>query len=164
MPGSNTQKKYENTESCWIYQGAPFDISLEQVIEDGLVGFVYLITHKESGLKYIGQKKFLRVIKRPPLKGQKRKRKETVFSDWKTYWSSGEKMKELHRKDGDAAFTREILYLCKGKALMNYLETHAQFEAGVLFSDEYLNGIVNCRINSQQVAKYADELRKMGKI
>lgn len=142
----------------WIYKGKPFDPTLDEIKEKGYVGFVYLITHHESGIKYIGQKKLTKIVKLAPLKGQKRKRKETRFSDWPKYWSSSEKLKELHKKDGPEAFTREILHICSGKAIMNYIETKMQFDHEVLFSDEYLNGIVNCRINTTQIKKFMHEI------
>jgi len=144
----------------WIYENAEFNPTLEEVLSKGWVGFVYEITHKASGLKYIGQKKFTRIVKLAPLKGKKLKRKETRFSDWKKYRSSSEKLKELHKADGDDAFDLKILYLCRGKAIMNYIETALQLKHNVLFSDDYLNGIVNCRINHRQIAKFADDIPK----
>lgn len=144
----------------WIYKGKEYNPTLEEIIDEGFVGFVYRITHNETGIKYIGQKKFTRIVRLAPLKGKKQKRKETRFSDWQKYWSSSEKLKELHKSGGDDAFTREILYLCHGKAIMNYVETLIQFKENVLFSDEYLNGIVNCRINHRQIAKHKDDIPK----
>lgn len=144
----------------WIYENSEFNPTLEEVLSKGWVGFVYEITHKPSGLKYIGQKKFTRIVKLAPLKGKKLKRKETRFSDWKKYRSSSEKLKELHKSDGDDAFELKILYLCRGKAIMNYIETYAQLHNNVLLDPGYINGIVNCRINHRQIAKYKDDILK----
>jgi hypothetical protein len=142
----------------WMHKGKPFNPTLDEIKEKGWVGYVYVITHLETGTKYIGQKKLTKIVKLAPLKGKKLKRKETRFSDWPKYWSSSEKLKELHKRDGSAAFTREILHICAGKAIMNYIETFAQLHVNALFRDDYLNGIVNCRINTMQVIKHKDDV------
>ena len=84
--------------------------------------------------------KYISVIKDMHLKKE---------SDWREYWGSS---KELH-KDliayGKENYYREILHLCKSKAMMNYLETEEQFKRKVLFTDKYYNGIINCRITAR---------------
>ena len=40
----------------------------------------------------------------------------------------------------------EIIKFCKNKYELGYYETKMQFDKGVLLSEEYYNGIINCRI------------------
>tara|TARA_B110000503_G_scaffold88815_1_gene134627 strand:+ start:94 stop:522 length:429 start_codon:yes stop_codon:yes gene_type:complete len=125
----------------WTYQGTPVE-----EIPDNYIGFVYLITNLTDGKKYIGKKlaKFKKT--RPPLKGKKRKRKSLVESDWRDYWGSSEHLIVDVTHLGTAKFSREILYFCTSRAELSYLEAREQFDRKVLETDEYYNGIINCRI------------------
>ena len=61
-------------------------------------------------------------------------------------------MKKLVAENDDAnRFHREILYLCKTFAEMNYIETREIFARDALLSDEYFNEYVMCRINASHV-------------
>jgi hypothetical protein len=88
-----------------------------------------------------------------PLKGQKRKRKEKVESDWKTYWGSSNHLIEDVKTLGEENFTREILHFCPSRGIASYLEAREQFERKVLESDEYYNGIINVRIGGSNILK-----------
>ena len=55
---------------------------------DKYVGMVYKITELDTGMIYIGIKKFWAKRTRKPLKGYKRKRVDYIESDWKTYKTS----------------------------------------------------------------------------
>lgn len=132
----------------WTYNGKPF--GAEDVPEDA-VGFVYRITYKSDGKKYIGKKNFWKIITRPPLKGQKRKRKTKVQSDWQTYTSSSDKVSTDSAKLGLDQFKREILEICYSKGMLSYTEAKMQFDLGVLLDDSYLNGIIQCRINKSHL-------------
>jgi|TARA_B110000503_G_scaffold115092_1_gene173193 hypothetical protein len=133
----------------WTYQGTPVE-----EIPDNYIGFVYLITNLTDGKKYIGKKlaKFRKT--KPPLKGKKRKRKSLVESDWRTYWGSSEHLLVDVTHLGTENFTREILYFCISRAELSYLEAREQFDRKVLETDEYYNGIINCRIGG------SDKLRE----
>lgn len=132
----------------WTYNGKPF--GAEDVPEDA-VGFVYRITYKSDGKKYIGKKNFYKIITRPPLKGTKRKRKTKVQSDWQVYCSSSDRVSTDLAEKGFDAFNREILEICYSKGMLSYTEAKMQFDLGVLFDDSYLNGIIQCRINKSHV-------------
>ena len=132
----------------WTYQNKPVE-----EIPEGYIGFVYLITNLTSGQKYIGKKLAQFKKTRPPLKGRKLKRRSTVESDWREYWGSSDRLQADVQALGPENFTREILYLCKSKAEMSYLEAREQFERRVLESDEYYNGIINCRIGGSNVLR-----------
>jgi hypothetical protein len=115
------------------------------------IGYVYCITDLSNNKKYIGKKNFLSTRKLPPLKGKTRKRTKVLESDWMNYYGSSEEVKSLVEEHGGERFKREILHLCKGKGEMSYLEAKEQFDREVLFSDEYYNEFIGCRIHSKHV-------------
>lgn len=129
----------------WTYKG--------NIIEDipvGCIGFVYLITNLTNNRKYIGKKLAQFKKSKPPLKGKKLRRKYTVESDWKDYWSSSETLKADVETLGKDKFTREILFWCTSKAELSYLEAKEQFDRRVLETDEYYNGIINVRVGGSK--------------
>lgn len=132
----------------WTYNEKRFE---SEDIPEGAVGFVYRISNKTTGTKYIGKKLFYRTIVRPPLKGQKRKRREIVESDWKTYFSSSEVLKQQLAQSSPDNFEKQILAVCYSKGMLSYSEAELQFKYRVLFDDSYLNGIIQTRINKTHV-------------
>jgi len=132
----------------WSYQGK----EVEEIPED-YIGFVYIITNLNTGQKYIGKKLAQFKKTRPPLKGKRLKRRSTVESDWRDYWGSSDRLNADVQALGEENFTREILYLCKSKAEMSYLEAREQFERRVLESDEYYNGIINVRVGGSNMLR-----------
>ena len=138
----------------WYYNG---EIFTSEMIGDH-VGFIYIITDKETGLKYIGKKQLLSKRKLPPLKGKKRRRTKIVESDWEKYYSSSELIKELVEEHGGDRFHREIIRLCKTKGEMSYYEAKEQFDREVLFKpDEWMNGIIQCRIHRNHLLTKKDK-------
>ena len=142
----------------WTYQQQPVE-----EIPEGYIGFVYLITNLTTGQKYIGKKLAQFKKTRPPLKGKKLKRRTTVESDWRDYWGSSERLQADVQQLGPENFTREILYLCKSKAEMSYLEAREQFERRVLETDEYYNGIINVRVGGSNILRQRLEEQQKGK-
>lgn len=124
--------------SDWI--GVPDDYS-------GYVGFVYLISHKETGCYYIGKKQFWKRVRRKPLKGKKRVRICQVESDWRDYWGSSEKLLDAVKEEGKDAFAREIIRLCKSKHELAYEELMCQTANNVLEDPLSFNGIINVRLS-----------------
>ena len=110
-------------ENPWIFKGSPF---LSQDI-DGMFGFVYRISNKESGKQYIGRKYFWQ--KRKPRGG---KRRVTSESDWKRYYGSCPELKEDIKLLGKESFSREILSLHPTTGKVNYEETRQLFLHDVL--------------------------------
>lgn len=130
-----------------LYKGVTLPENFE---EDPPLGFVYLITNKLNGMFYIGQKKILKVEKRPPLKGKVRKRKIIKQSDWRTYCGSSSDLKNDITIDGKENFTFEIVEFCESKWMMSYEELRLQMLNNVLLTNRSYNGIVNVRLSKFQ--------------
>jgi hypothetical protein len=129
----------------WTYQGN----TIESIPEE-YEGFVYLITNLTNNKKYVGKKLARFKTTKPPLKGKKNKRRGYKESDWRDYWGSSDRLNEDVATLGMNNFTREILYFCKSRAEMSYLEAREQFERRVLETDEYYNGIINVRVGGSK--------------
>jgi len=132
----------------WTYQGKPFDSSM---IGD-YVGFVYQLTDKTNGMKYIGKKGLIAKRRLPPLKGKTKRRTKLVETDWQSYCSSSEEIKLLVEQHGIERFDRVILQLCKTKGELNYFEMKYQMDLDVLLKpDEYYNAYIGGRLNRSHV-------------
>ena len=134
----------------WTYEGKQID-----VIPDEYEGFVYLITNTTTGQKYVGKKLAKFKTTKPPLKGRKNKRRGYKESDWRDYWGSSDRLNADVDKLGPENFTREILYMCKSRAEMSYIEAREQFDRRVLETDEYYNGIINVRVGGSDKLRQA---------
>ncbi len=117
-----------------------------QAIPEDAFGFIYEIVNTTNGKKYIGKKQMKRKIRRLPLKGKKRKRIDYIETDWKTYTGSSDNLNIDIAKLGLDKFVFKILKFCKSKFELSYFEAKMQFEKDVLLSEDYYNGIINCRI------------------
>ena len=122
-------------------------------IPEGYVGFVYEITNTTTGRKYIGKKLAEFKKSRPPLKGRKNKRRYKVESDWRDYFGSSDALLEDVAQLGTKKFAREILYYCKNKAELSYIEAREQFARRVLESDDYYNGHIRVRVHGNMFKK-----------
>ena len=146
------------TLPTWTFQGRLItDIS---DMPQGTYGFIYETFHKPSGLKYIGKKvlyfernkrlgkKALEALReerkakgiggRTPLK-----QKVVTESDWKDYYGSHPKIKELVEESNDLRqdFERKILDFVPNKKLLTYFECKHLFINEVLetYSHQYIN-------------------------
>jgi hypothetical protein len=128
----------------WTYEGADFEFENHPTA----YGYVYIITHSESGKKYIGRK-FFSAAKTKQVKGIKKKIR--VESDWKEYWGSSPALKRLVEECGKEAFTREIVRLCYNRSSCSYFESKLIFQTDAIISDEYINDWISCRISSMHV-------------
>jgi len=133
--------------NAWMYSGKKFDskrVTLDKKSPDFLQGFVYKITHAETGKAYIGKKNFVRpVTKRVAGK----KKRSLAESDWEMYHGSSEYLGADIEKFGHDAFTREILHLSPNKAGCSYFEAFEIFSRLALLSPtKFYNEWVSCRI------------------
>lgn len=129
---------------------------IEDLIPEESVGFVYKIVHIPSGKFYIGKKSLesvrnvkigkreLQKIKeerkaagiggRAPLKKKVRK-----VSDWETYYSSNDWIKEQVKEGKQEEFKREIIQFCNSKKSLSYYEVYWMFKYDVLSDENSLN-------------------------
>ena len=117
------------------------------------VGFVYQITNTTNGRMYIGKKLARFKRSRRPLKGRRNKRRYTVSSDWEYYYGSSDQLLADVEKLGKDNFKREILFYCKSKAELSYIEAREQFARKVLESDDYYNGHIRVRIHGSGIIR-----------
>jgi len=126
-----TETDYENP---WTFNGKPFNSEDIQKY----VGFVYVITRKDDGRRYIGRKYFYSLRKTPGK--TKRIRKE---SDWKSYYGSSRDLLADVEATEKNNFERVILSLHTTKGDVNYEEVKQQFLANVLEDTKYYNDNIN---------------------
>ena len=132
----------------WTYQGKTID-----ELPKGCEAFVYLITNKVNGMKYVGKKLAKFKVTKKPLKGKKNKRRSTKESDWRDYYGSSDRLNADVLELGDDNFTREIIHICPSRGIASYLEAREQFERRVLETDDYYNGIINVRVGGSKILK-----------
>jgi len=131
----------------WTYNNEVFNETPEEY-----QGFVYQITEKDTGKKYIGKKFFWKPKTLPITKTRKRRVKTRVESDWRTYYGSSKEVQELVESKGQDNYTKEILRLCKTKGECSYYEMKYQFEYDVLLKpDEYYNAFIGGKIHRRHV-------------
>ena len=130
----------------WYYYNTAEEFNPDDA--EGYFGFVYLITHHQTGRKYIGKKFFTKAGTRQ-IKGKKKKIRKT--SDWESYWGSNTELQAEVTKNGEDEYTREILYLCKSRSECSYWETFEIFSRQALLSDSYYNSWVTCKIHKSHV-------------
>ena len=136
----------------WLYESKQVD-----QLPDDCVGFVYLITNKVSGRKYIGKKlaKFskttYKVVKLKNGNKKKKKIRSKIDSDWQLYYGSSPELSKDIELLGTENFSREILYYCKSKSECSYIEAREQFARRVLESDDYYNGHIQVRVHGSHI-------------
>jgi len=115
----------------WIYQGRTWEAP-KDFTSDDYYGFVYQITNRMNGMKYIGKKFFWSKRTLPITKTRKRRKKTLVESDWREYYGSSKRLQEDIDQMGKEAFHRDIIELCATKGECAYLEAKIQFDRDVL--------------------------------
>jgi hypothetical protein len=132
----------------WLYKEKVIE-KIEDMPQDAF-GFIYITTHKPSGVSYIGKKSLYHNVKRKLTKkelaeqtGRGRKATTQVVqkeSDWKTYYGSAKPILEILKQGKQDEFTREILQIVNNKKLLTYYECKYLFTYGVLEHPlEYFN-------------------------
>ena len=141
-----------NTAMQWIYRNEP----VTELPKD-CAGFVYLITNTENGRMYVGKKlsrfKTTRYKMHTQKNGKKvrKKIKGAVSSDWQDYYGSSDQLNRDVETLGKDRFRREILFYCRSKAELNYVEAREQFARKVLESDQYYNGHIRVRVHGSLI-------------
>lgn len=130
----------------WSYNDQDF---IDEMIGDAF-GFVYCITHLESGKRYFGKKYF---TKSKSIQRKKRKKHIRVSSDWKTYWGSNEQLQHDVQTLGESQFTREILKLCATRGECSYWENYYIFQSHALLQDNFYNQWTSCKIHRSHVSR-----------
>lgn len=102
-------------------------------------GFVYVITNKATGKKYIGQKQFWNAIKKPPLKGRKNKRHSQKESNWKTYTGSSKELNSDIEIIGKDMFDFKIIEFHGSKWELSYAEYKKIITEDALPRNDYYN-------------------------
>ena len=134
----------------WHYQGREYDLPEGQDPKE-LYGFVYLITNRATGQKYVGKKFFWFKKTLPITKTRKRRKKLLIESDWKNYYGSNKHLVEDVEKMGEETFHRDILHLCKTRGECAYMEAKEQFDREVLLTDDYYNGIIQIKLGGNAI-------------
>ena len=132
----------------WTHQEKP----IKKLPED-CIGFVYQITNIINDRMYIGKKLAKFKKSRPPLKGRVNKRRYKINSDWKDYYGSSDNLTIDIKRLGKDNFKREILFYCKSKAELSYIEAREQFARKVLESNDYYNGHIRVRIHGSGILR-----------
>lgn len=128
-------KKIIEYKNKWMFNNKPVE-----EIPNNAVAFVYIIKDSETGKQYIGKKNFWSKRK---LK-QTDKRRTTIESNWKHYWSSSKTIQELIKQYGTDRFERKILVICDHEKYANYLEVKYQFQFNILEEpDNWYNDNIN---------------------
>ena len=128
-----------------MWQGVPFT---SEMVGD-YQGFVYLITNKLTGQKYVG-KKFFISTSRVKVKGRTNRKIVKKQSDWQKYWSSSTAIKAAIAEYGSDNFSREILYLCTNKTQCSYYELREQIDRRVMESTDYYNELISVKIHKSK--------------
>ena len=137
----------------WLYENKEVT---EEVIPEDAAGFVYMITHIPTGRYYIGKKSLESVrnvkIGKRELERIRQERKEKGLggrialkkkvrkvSDWGTYYSSNDWIKEEVKQGKESEFKRQIIQFCNSKKSLSYYEVYWMFKYDVLSDENSLN-------------------------
>lgn len=128
----------------WFYKGQEINSEEDLPKDKKYIGFIYLITQKSSGKKYIGRKL---LHKTKYVTVNKKKKKVMVQSDWLTYYSSSPVINEHIEQHGTDDFGREILTFVSSKGNMVYCEELALYTVGALEQpDLWLNENIRAKV------------------
>ena len=126
-------------------------------LPEDCAGFVYIITNTNNNKKYIGKKlaKFAKVKYKMHTqkngKKVKKKIRSKVDSDWQLYYGSSDALTKDVEEIGTDNFSREIIYYCKSKSELSYIEAREQFKYKVLESNEWYNGHIRVRVHGKGI-------------
>lgn len=138
----------------WFYRD---DILTDEMIPDKAIGFIYLLTYKPTGQRYIGRKLLTKAHRR-----QKNKKiiRSRVESDWREYWSSSPDIKLIIESEGGTDnFVREVLMFAFMKSELNYLEEKFLYCVGAMESGDWLNSNIRSKMFKRNILNKIDTER-----
>lgn len=133
-------------DNPWYYKGEIFKSELlySESFKDNIHGFIYIVEEISTGKIYIGQK---HVWTNKVTTINKKKKKQKIESDWKSYYGSSGYINNKIEKEGTSDFKRYIIALCISDGNLNYIEAKIQFDLRVLeYQDKYINGYIGGRM------------------
>jgi len=139
--------------NTWIYKNEPFELP-NPFDHKKLYGFVYCITNKLNGRKYIGKKAF--IFSRTMVRKGK-KLKSTVESDWRKYCGSNGPLLADIKEFGSENFEKEIIHLCASKSECAYLEAKEQFAIDAILDKTFYNDWISVKTTRRHLMKYAEK-------
>lgn len=139
-------RKVKEFVDPWYYKGQKIEV-LDKETLDTYYGFIYCITSKLTGNKYIGKKNlhsyktvFSQKINEKTGRVNKVRTILVSESNWKDYFGSSLEIKNLIKEQGKQNFFREILRFVPTKKLLTYYELQEQCTRNVLEpNSEYVN-------------------------
>jgi len=131
-------------DNPWMYDGSP----LLELPDKKYIAFVYEITNKTNGRRYIGKKLF-HMSRTKQVK--KKKKRVKVESDWRDYYGSNKELQADVAKLGAENFDRRILKLCESKGTANYWEMKHQILNEVLESDQWYNDWIMVKVHRSHI-------------
>lgn len=102
---------------------------------DNYYGFIYIITNKTNGKKYIGKKTYW-FTSRVLQKGKKRRKVVRRGSDWKTYTGSSRELNDDIASLGMHNFEFRIKCQCQTKSSLYYAEVELLVTSGALWQKD----------------------------
>jgi len=109
-------------------------------------GFVYEVTELNTGMKYVGIKRFWRKKTLQPKKGMKNKRRSMVESNWRTYNTSSPLMQQK-LSENPSNYKKEIIMLCDSQEELKCKEAWIQLDYYVSGNwNELFNEVINLRV------------------
>lgn len=118
----------------WTYQGVEISESFigDDPKQSDHYAFIYVITNKINGKKYVGKKLLWSTRMLKPLQGQKRRRKQVKPSNWYDYCGSSKYLLADIEKYGIENFDRKIINFYPNKQEANFAELRYQIFWNVL--------------------------------
>lgn len=130
---------------CWLYKN---ELLTDDMIPEKSAGFIYMITDKETGKRYIGRKLLTKSHTRQK---NKKKIRTRVESDWRSYWSSSPFLQELVEEKGTDNFIREVLVWAFNKSQLMYLEEKFLYSLGTMESDDWYNSNIRSKVMKRNI-------------
>jgi len=136
----------------WLYKNEQIEELTD--MPEHTFGFIYEVTHIESGRKYLGRKQLISVQKKAlgkrelaELTDKRSSKKKTVIkeTDWKTYYGSHPEIKQMIKDGKQLEFLREILMFVPTKKQLTYFEDkylymNAVIEPGSIYYNDNVSG------------------------